>query len=239
SPKAIPQMADTKEVLNGLNRGNSKTRLLAIIANTRGAEEACTYEQVDFLGFPFSVSPTFQLRNTNSTMEESLRTVERIQDLCAQRGKTLVVYLSMGFGNPYGDPWDEAILLQWADTLVRQGCTILSLADTVGMAAPEQISRALHALIPAYPQTTFGVHLHSAPHNWELKVAAAFEAGCRRFDGALRGIGGCPMATDKLVGNMATEWLMDYFRRQGTAPALDAEAWSESLQQADQIFINH
>lgn len=237
SPKAIPQMADTREVLAGLDLGSTRTKLLAIVANTRGAEEAVHFEQVSFLGFPFSISPTFQQRNTNSTMEESLKRVEEIQDLCLAHNKDLVIYLSMGFGNPYGDEYNEAILLQWADEMVRRGIRILSLADTVGVATPEQVTTALQALIPKYPQATIGVHLHSTVQNWKEKTEAAFLAGCTRFDGALKGIGGCPMAKDELVGNMATERMIAYFREQGALPVLDEEALNKSLQLAAKLFV--
>ncbi|HEY1112301.1 MAG TPA: hydroxymethylglutaryl-CoA lyase [Chitinophagaceae bacterium] len=237
SPKAIPQMADTREVLAGLDFGNTHTKLLAIVANMRGAEEAVHYDQVSFLGFPFSISPTFQQRNTNSTIEESLGRVEEIQELCLAHNKTLVIYLSMGFGNPYGDEYNEAILLRWADEMVRRGIRILSLADTVGVANPEQITTALQALIPQYPQATFGVHLHSTLQNWKEKTEAAFTAGCTRFDGALKGIGGCPMAKDELVGNMATERMIDYFKQQGALPALEEEALAKSLQLAAKLFV--
>jgi hydroxymethylglutaryl-CoA lyase len=194
SPKAIPQLADTREVLAGLHTGDSATRLLAIVANTRGAEEAVLHEQIAYLGFPFSISPTFQQRNTNSTQQESLERIETIQELCIKNGKELVIYLSMGFGNPYNDPYDAETLLHWADKMAQKEIRIISLADTVGIATPEQISFALRTLVPGYPHIQFGVHLHSAPANREAKLEAAFAAGCKRFDGALKGIGGCPMA---------------------------------------------
>lgn len=237
SPKAIPQMADTKEVLKGLELGDTRTSLLAIVANTRGAEEAVAYEQIACLGFPFSISPTFQQRNTNSTIEESLARVEEIQNLCVAHNKTLVVYLSMGFGNPYGDQYNEAILLRWADEMVRRGIRIISLADTVGVATPDQITGALQTLVPQYPQATIGVHLHSTSHNWKEKTEAAFTAGCTRFDGALKGIGGCPMAKDELVGNMATEQMIAYFRQRGVLPQLNEEALDKSLHLAAKIFV--
>ena len=208
SPKAIPQMADTKEVLKGLilNAGGSK--LLSIVANTRGAEDAVVFDEITYLGFPFSISPTFQIRNTNSTIEESLIRVEEIQELCVKNKKQLVIYLSMGFGNPYGDEYNEETLLQWADAMVKREINIISLADTVGVATPQQISFALNTLIPKYSNTTIGVHLHSTKQNWQEKLQAAVDAGCSRFDGALKGIGGCPMAQDDLVGNMDTELML-------------------------------
>jgi hydroxymethylglutaryl-CoA lyase len=236
SPKAIPQMADTKEVINGLNAGNSVTRLLAIVANVRGAEEAVAYDIIRYLGFPFSVSPTFQQRNTNSTMEESLGRVDEIQSLCARHGKELVLYLSMGFGNPYGDPYNEEILLKWADEMVRRDIKIISLADTVGVATPEQVSTALQTLIPLYPGTSFGVHLHSTPYNWKQKLDAALSAGCTRIDGALKGIGGCPMAGDDLVGNMDSEKIINYMEEKKFDTGLDKEALQKSLAMASLIF---
>lgn len=236
SPKAIPQMADTKEVLAGLDLSDSNSSLLAIVANRRGAEEAVAYEQISYLGFPFSISPTFQLRNTNSTMEESLVRVAEIQSLCQQHSKQLVVYLSMGFGNPYGDEYNDGILLKWAAEMVNRGIGIISLADTVGVATPDQVRFALRTLIPEYTGTTFGVHLHSTANNWKEKLAAAVEAGCTRFDGALKGIGGCPMAQDDLVGNMNTERMIGYLEEQHLIEGLDKSALAESLQIASEIF---
>jgi hydroxymethylglutaryl-CoA lyase len=237
SPKAIPQMADTKEVIAKLKLGDSKSRLLAIVANVRGAQEAVAYDAITYLGFPFSISPTFQLRNTNSTIEESVVRLEEIQDLCLKNSKQLVVYLSMGFGNPYGDEYNEAILLKWAEEMVRREIKIISLADTVGVATPAQISFALNTLIPKYPGTVIGVHLHSTPSNWEEKLEAAVNAGCTRFDGALRGIGGCPMAQDELVGNMNSERMISYLEGKNLIDGLDKDALAESLQIASEIFV--
>ncbi|HEY8968849.1 MAG TPA: hydroxymethylglutaryl-CoA lyase, partial [Puia sp.] len=171
-----------------------RTRLLAIVANFRGAEEAAAFDQISYLGFPFSVSETFQLRNANKTIEGSLATVEEIQELCVKKDKQLVVYISMGFGNPYGDPWSEEVVFEWVETLTRLGVRIISLADTVGLATPEQVFSVTDYLIRQLPDHTIGVHLHSTPTHWKAKVDAALQAGCRRFDGALKGIGGCPMA---------------------------------------------
>ncbi len=178
---------------------------LAIVANFRGAEEAGAYDAVRYLGFPFSVSETFQLRNTNKSIDGSLATVEEIQELCIQKEKQLVIYLSMGFGNPYGDPWSEEIVLRWAEMIAKEGVKIISIADTVGLASPEQVFSVTDYLIRQLPDCTIGVHLHSTHRHWKAKVEAALQAGCRRFDGALKGIGGCPMAGDALVGNMDTE----------------------------------
>jgi hydroxymethylglutaryl-CoA lyase len=238
SPKAIPQMADTKEVIAGLQLAGSVSKLLAIVANPRGAEEAVVYDEIQYLGFPFSLSPTFQLRNTNSTMEESVQRVEVIQELCIKNHKQLVVYLSMGFGNPYGDVYNEEILLHWAEQMAQLGISVLSLADTVGLASPAQVQFALQTLIPRYPAIQFGVHLHSSATNWQVKADAALQAGCLRFDGALKGIGGCPMAQDELVGNMDSVLMIDYFEKKGLLPGLNKEALAESLQIAAEIFLH-
>jgi hydroxymethylglutaryl-CoA lyase len=237
SPKAIPQMAYTKEVIRGLDVMSSKTKLLAIVANSRGAQEAVTYDAISYLGFPFSISPTFQLRNTNSTIEESLERVEEIQELCMKNNKQLVVYLSMGFGNPYDDDYNQDILLKWADEMITREIGIISLADTVGVATPEQISFALDTLIPKYPAATIGVHLHSTPANWKTKLQAAVNSGCKRFDGALKGIGGCPMAQDDLVGNMNSELMISYLEERGLINGLDRNALFKSLELATEIFV--
>ncbi len=237
SPKAIPQMADTKDVITKLDVRSTNTKLLAIVANTRGAEEAVTYENIHYLGFPFSISPTFQQRNANSTMQESLLRVEEIQELCLKNGKELVIYLSMGFGNPYGDEYNADILLHWAKEMAERDIAIISLSDTVGLATPAQISFALQTLMPRYPAVEFGVHLHSAEYNRQAKLRAAFDAGCKRFDGALNGIGGCPMAQDELVGNMDTIFMLDFFAGSATPVQIDKDALIESLKLANEIFI--
>lgn len=236
SPKAIPQMADTAAVLQQLDLRDTPTKLLAIVANTRGATEALAHEAIQYLGFPFSISPTFQLRNTNSSMEESFSRVKQIQELCVAKQRELVIYLSMGFGNPYGDTYNEEILLSWADAMVQEGITIISLADTVGLATATQIRFALETLIPRYPDRTIGVHLHATAHNWQDKLEAAWTSGCRRFDGALKGIGGCPMAQNELVGNMDTEQMIDFFRKQSVLPALNPEALAASSRMAATLF---
>lgn len=237
SAKAIPQMADSAEVLAGLEWAESPTKLLAIVANFRGAEEAASFDGVRYLGFPFSISETFQLRNTNKTIEGSFGTVEEMVELCAMTGKELVVYLSMGFGNPYGEPWNEAIVYQWASALTKLGVKTLSLADTVGLATPEQIFSVTSYLIRELPQCTIGVHLHSTHRNRASKIDAALEAGCRRFDGALKGIGGCPMAGDELVGNMDTEWMIAHFRAKKLLPVLNESALKDSLRLAEEVFV--
>ncbi|MBK6990809.1 MAG: hydroxymethylglutaryl-CoA lyase [Chitinophagaceae bacterium] len=237
SPKAIPQMADTSEVISKIEILNSNTKLLAIIANYRGAEEASIYDQINYLGFPFSVSETFQQRNTNSTIEQSLGRVEEIQNLCIKTGKELVVYISMGFGNPYGDLYDEDLVFEWVNKLVAMDIGIISLADTVGLATPHQVYDVTSYLVESLPGTEIGVHLHSTPQNWEEKLEAAVKAGCKRFDGALKGIGGCPMADDDLVGNMNSELMIQYFENKELLTDLNKEALIESLQIAERIFI--
>ncbi len=208
SPKAIPQMADTKDLVKKLNIRDSKSKLLAIIANERGATEASQFNEITYLGYPFSISETFQLRNTNATIAESLERVKVIQEITQKADKQLVIYISMGFGNPYGDIWNAEIALHWVDELQKLGIKIFSLSDTVGVAKPASIKYLFENLIPKYPNLEFGSHLHTTPDTWQEKVEAAYNAGCRRFDGAILGYGGCPMADDELVGNMATENLL-------------------------------
>jgi hydroxymethylglutaryl-CoA lyase len=237
SPRAIPQMADTKEVIKNLELGIRGTKLLTIVANERGAKDAVMYDKIMYLGFPFSISGTFQLRNANSTIEQSIERVEEIQNLCIKNQKQLVIYLSMGFGNPYGDEYNENILLRWADEMVKREIKIISLADTVGVATPAQISFALNILISQYPNVEFGVHLHSTASNRKEKLEAAVQAGCKRFDGALKGIGGCPMAQDDLVGNMDSVFMIGYFREKQMLNNLNEDALAESLRLASEIFI--
>ena len=237
SAKAIPQMRDTAEVLSKLNLENAKSKLLAIVANTRGAEDAIQFDEINYLGFPFSISETFQQRNTNSSISESLNRVEEIQNLCVKTGKQLVVYMSMGFGNPYGDPYDEEIVFEWVNQLVAMDIGIISLADTVGVATPEQVYDMTSFLIESLPGTEIGVHLHSTPENWKEKLSAAVKAGCKRFDGALKGIGGCPMADDEMVGNMDTELMIPFFKERNLITDLNEEALNKSLVLASKIFI--
>jgi len=234
SPKAIPQMADTAEVLAGLDE--SATKLLAIVANVRGAEDAVGHERIHYLGFPFSISETFQLRNANKTIPESLEQVQTIQELCIKNGKQLVIYISMGFGNPYGDPYSPDVALEWADRFAAMHIPIISLADTVGVARPEGIAALFSKLVPAYPEVEFGAHFHSTPQAWEEKVAAAWDNGCRRFDSAIRGIGGCPMAQDDLVGNIATENLLGFCASRGIAAGLNEKAFAGAMVAADGVF---
>lgn len=237
SPKAIPQMADTKEVIKGLNMGSGTSKLLAIIANLRGAQEAVVYDPINCLGFPFSVSETFQQRNTNSSMEQSFAVTEDILELCVKNNKELVVYISMGFGNPYGDEWSEEIVFTWVNKLAGLGIKIISLADTVGLATPAQVFALTDYLVKALPNHEIGVHLHSSPANWEEKLEAARQAGCKRFDGALKGIGGCPMAGDELVGNMNTELMIPYFEEKGLLKPINTTALEKSSQLAAGLFV--
>ncbi|HQV06241.1 MAG TPA: hydroxymethylglutaryl-CoA lyase [Chitinophagaceae bacterium] len=237
SPKAIPQMADTGKVLEQLDLEKSSSKLLAIIANERGATDAVVYDEITYLGFPFSISETFQQRNTNSSIVVSLERVAEIQNLCIKTGKKLVIYISMGFGNPYGDLYHEDLVLEWIYKLVGFDIEIISLADTVGVATAEQVQTVTQHVINEFPKIETGVHLHSSPANWKEKLAAALEAGCLRFDGALKGIGGCPMADDELVGNMNTGWMIDYFEEQELKTGIDNDALKKSTIIAEEIFI--
>ncbi len=236
SPKAIPQMRDTAEVLAGLELEDSKSELLAIVANKRGAEDASKHPQIKYLGYPFSISETFQLRNTNATIEESLDRVAFIQDICLKHNKEMVLYLSMGFGNPYGDEWNADIVKKWVSRLGDMGITIISLSDTIGVSNPESISYLFGHLIPNYPKITFGAHLHTQPHNWKEKVVAAYESGCRRFDGAVKGYGGCPMAKDDLTGNMATENMIGYFNSINQELGIDQRNFLDAMMMVDGVF---
>ncbi len=237
SPKAIPQMADTAEVLKGLKLQNSRSKLLAIIANLRGATDAVAFEKIDYLGFPFSISPTFQLRNSNSTIAQSIETVTEIQELCIKNKKNLVVYLSMAFGNPYNDLYNNEMLLEYAEIIKNLDVKIISLADTVGVATPNQIKTVLQSLIPTYTDIEFGIHLHTSATNWKDKLEAATGSGCRRIDGAINGIGGCPMADDVLVGNLATENILSYLQEIQQAQTINEIALEKAKQLAKQIFI--
>ncbi|MGI8581976.1 MAG: hydroxymethylglutaryl-CoA lyase [Chitinophagaceae bacterium] len=237
SAKAIPQMADTKEVIGQLSMINTKSKLLAIVANVRGAEEAIKFDKISYLGFPFSISSTFQQRNTNSTIQESLQRVENIQNLCIGNSKKLVVYISMGFGNPYGDVYNEEIVMHWVDKIKDLGIKIISIADTVGLASPDEILSTMKNLISKNLDIEIGVHLHSTVTNWKTKIDAALQAGCKRFDGALKGIGGCPMATDELVGNINSELMISYFEEKELLPQIDREALQHALFLANKIFM--
>lgn len=237
SPKAIPQMRDTHEVINNLDLDKTKTKLLAIIANKRGARDAIKYDAIRYLGFPFSVSETFQVRNTNATLDEALVRVEEIQNICAANQRELVVYLSMGFGNPYGDPWNSEIVLKWVKKLYDMDIRIMALSDTIGVSTPDNISYLFQSLIPAYPDVEFGAHLHTRKDNWRPKIEAAVESGCRRIDGALVGYGGCPMAKDELTGNMPTEFIVDYLKESNIDAGLDPKKLAEAIGFTPQVFL--
>lgn len=237
SPKAIPQMQDTKEVLAKLDLSNTNTKLLAIIANERGAEDAVQFDEIAYLGYPFSVSETFQLRNTNATIEESLIRVDKIQNLSEKNNKKMVVYLSMGFGNPYGDTWNPEVVIQWSERLNKTfGIEILALSDTIGCGTPVVVSSLFKELIPALPQVEFGAHLHTIPQNARDIIQAAYESGCRRFDGALKGLGGCPMAKDDLTGNMPTEIMLDWFEQTNIHTGIHKEKFDEAMSLAGVTF---
>jgi hydroxymethylglutaryl-CoA lyase len=236
NPKAIPQMRDTAEVLAKLDLSVGSTKLLAIVANQRGAEQACQFSEIQYLGYPFSISETFQSRNTNATIAESIERTKDIQELCVQHGKEMVIYISMGFGNPYGDPWNVDIVHEWINQLVPLGIRIFSLSDTIGCSNPQNIAYLFSNLIPAYPDIEFGAHLHTQPHNWREKIQSAWESGCRRYDGAIKGYGGCPMAKDDLTGNMATENMIYYFDEIMADLPIDRSAFGRSMALAVEVF---
>lgn len=236
SPKAIPQMRDTADVLAKLDMSLSKSKLLAIIANYRGAQDAVQFDEITYLGFPFSISETFQQRNTNSSIAESFESVKKINTLCRQNNKQLLVYLSMAFGNPYGDEWNTDIIAHWAGRMVDEGIGIISLADTTGVSTPEKISEIYPALRSIFPATEFGVHLHSTPHTSFAKIEVAYIAGCKRFDSALKGFGGCPMAADDLTGNIATENILAFLQEQGIDLDLNIDKWNEAMDYSANVF---
>ena len=236
SAKAIPQLKDTADVLAQLDLSKSKTKLLAIIANTRGAEEASAHEQITYLGFPLSISETFQKRNTNKSIPEALNTVMEIQNICVKKGKTLVTYISMGFGNPYGDPYSVDLVGKFSDVLATLGVTVISLADTIGVSTPENITYLFTTLTKQFPYVEIGAHLHSNPSTALEKIVAAYDAGCRRFDGAIRGFGGCPMAEDELVGNIATETIIDFLRSRSVSTGIDESKFTAAQAIADKVF---
>jgi len=236
SPMAIPQMRDTADVLRGLDLEGAKSKLLAIVANKRGADDACHFDEINYLGFPLSVSETFQQKNTNKTIDEAFATVAEIQNLCIKHKKTQVVYLSMGFGNPYGDPYDKDYILDFSDRLHNMGIRIMSLSDTIGVSDKENIHFLFSNLIPAFPDVEFGAHMHSTPDKIMEKLDAAYKAGCRRFDGALKGFGGCPMAKDELTGNMATEVILAYFRKHNIDLPIHQDQLQNSMLIASEVF---
>lgn len=236
SPKAIPQMRDTADVLSQLDLSSTQSKLLAIIANVRGANEAAQFEEIKYLGYPFSISENFQMRNTHKTIAESIVTLDEILNIANKSNKEVVAYLSMGFGNPYGDPWNVDIVGEWTEKLSNMGVKILSLSDTIGSSTPEVIDYLFSNLIPKYPAIEFGAHLHTTPTKWKEKVAAAYKAGCHRFDGAIMGYGGCPMAKDELTGNMPTEKLLSYFTAEKAATGIKPMSFESAFNEAMKIF---
>ncbi|WP_298781446.1 hydroxymethylglutaryl-CoA lyase [uncultured Polaribacter sp.] len=236
SPKAIPQMRDTAAVLSKLDLSKTESKLLAIIANTRGANDASQFEEIDYLGYPFSISENFQMRNTHKTISESLETLEEILNIADKTNKEVVAYLSMGFGNPYGDPWNVDIVGNWTEKLSKMGVKILSLSDTIGSSTPEVIDYLFSNLISKYPEIEFGAHLHTTPNKWHEKVDAAYKAGCLRFDGAIKGYGGCPMAKDELTGNMPTEKLISYFTAQKANTNIKPMSFESAYNKALEVF---
>ncbi|MEE4001543.1 hydroxymethylglutaryl-CoA lyase [Tenacibaculum sp. FZY0031] len=236
SPKAIPQMRDTAEVLSKLDLSTTKSKLLAIVANVRGANDASQFEEIDYLGYPFSISENFQMRNTHKTIDQSIDTLKEVLAIANRTNKEVVAYLSMGFGNPYGDPWNVEIVGEWTEKLSSFGVKILSLSDTIGSSTPEDIDYLFSNLIPSYPQIEFGAHLHTTPAKWHEKVDSAFKAGCRRFDGAIKGYGGCPMAKDELTGNMPTEKLLSYFTANKVATNIKPMSFESAYNKALEVF---
>jgi hydroxymethylglutaryl-CoA lyase len=238
SPKAIPQMRDTAEVLSKLDLSKTESKLLAIVANVRGAEDASKFEEINYLGYPFSISENFQMRNTGKTISESILILDEILNISVKTNKEVVAYLSMGFGNPYGDPWNVDIVSEWTHKLAEMGVKILSLSDTIGSSTPEIIKYLFSNLIPQYPIIEFGAHLHTTPATWFEKVDTAYEAGCNRFDGAIRGYGGCPMAKDELTGNMPTEKLITFFNQHKCNTNINAMSFESAYNEALKIFEN-
>ncbi len=238
SPKAIPQLADTAEVLSKLDLTATQTKLLAIVANTRGAADAAGFAEISYLGFPFSISETFQLRNTNKTIAQSLEQVKEIQDICVRAGKELLIYISMGFGNPYGDPYNAETAIKWVKELNNLGIQNFAMSDTIGIATPENISYIFSNLLPEFKDARIGAHFHSSPDKWEEKIAAAWQAGCRRFDAALKGIGGCPMAEDELVGNIATENIVQWCASNNIGLNIRKDAFAAAWERAASVFTH-
>ncbi|MCG7503037.1 hydroxymethylglutaryl-CoA lyase [Tenacibaculum sp. Mcav3-52] len=236
SPKAIPQMRDTAEVLSMLDLSTTTSKLLAIVANVRGANDASQFEEIDYLGYPFSISENFQMRNTHKTIDQSIDTLKEVLAIANRTNKEVVAYLSMGFGNPYGDPWSVEIVGEWTEKLSSFGVKILSLSDTIGSSTPEDIDYLFSNLIPSYPQIEFGAHLHTTPVKWHEKVDSAFKAGCRRFDGAIKGYGGCPMAKDDLTGNMPTEKLLSYFTSNKVITNIKPMSFESAYNKALEVF---
>jgi hydroxymethylglutaryl-CoA lyase len=236
SPRAIPQMKDTADVLKKLDLSGTKSKLLAIVANQRGAEDAADFEEITYLGYPLSASETFQVRNTNRNIEQALNDLQEIKNICLKKDKQLVCYISMGFGNPYDDPWSTEVVSGLTEKISETGAEVISLSDTVGTAVPEDVYLLFKDLTMAYPRVEFGVHFHSHPEKWRDKIESAYNAGCRRFDSAVKGFGGCPMAKDELVGNIATENLIAFFEEKNEKLGLDINAFQKAIDMAPEIF---
>ncbi|MBT8296791.1 MAG: hydroxymethylglutaryl-CoA lyase [Maribacter sp.] len=239
SPRAIPQMVNTAEVLSQLDLSKTKSKLLAIVANVRGAQNASLFEEIHYMGYPFSISENFQMRNTHKTIEQSVETLKEILQIAHTNNKEVVTYISMGFGNPYGDPWNVEIVGEWTEKLAEMGARILSLSDTVGSSTPENITYLFSNLIPKYPEIEFGAHLHTTPTKWHEKVNAAYKSGCRRFDGAVQGFGGCPMAKDELTGNMPTEKMLSYFTSEKVATNVNWMTFEAAFNKATELFSKY
>ena len=239
SPRAIPQMVNTAEVLSLLDLSKTESKLLAIVANVRGAQNACIHDEIQYLGYPFSISENFQMRNTHKTIEQSVETLKEILQIANAKNKEVVTYISMGFGNPYGDPWNVEIVGEWTEKLAEMGARILSLSDTVGTSTPENITYLFSNLIPKYPEIEFGAHLHTTPTKWHEKVNAAYKSGCRRFDGAVQGFGGCPMAKDELTGNMPTEKMLSYFTTEKVTTNVNWMAFEAAFNKATELFSKY
>lgn len=236
SPKAIPQMVDTAEVLANLDLSRTQSKLLSIVANVRGAQDASKHKEINYLGYPFSISENFQMRNTHKTIAQSVETLKEILDIANTANKEVVTYISMGFGNPYGDPWNVEIVGEWTEKLSNMGVNIISLSDTVGSSTPDVIDYLFSNLIPKYPDIKFGAHLHTTPTKWQEKVAAAYNAGCVRFDGAIQGFGGCPMAKDDLTGNMPTEKMLSYFTAEKVNTNVNWMVFEAAYNKATELF---
>ncbi len=239
SPRAIPQMRDTAQVVEALDLSDTNTKLLAIVANMRGVNDACQFQQIDYLGYPFSLSEIFQMRNTSKTIGQSCDLLREIMNTADKFNKQVNVYFSMGFGNPYGDPWNEEIVEEWVVKVKAMGVKIISLSDTVGSADADSIKRIFKHLIPKYPEIEFGAHLHTHPKSWFEKVDAAYQAGCKRFDSAIKGFGGCPMAKDELVGNLPTEKLLTYFTQNKVKTSINTTAFENAYNEAQRIFLRN
>lgn len=239
SPRAIPQMRDTAELISLLDFSKSNSKLLSIVANIRGAKEAAKFSEIDYLGYPFSISENFQMRNTHKTINQSLDQLNEILNIADSNNKVVVAYLSMGFGNPYGDPWNLEIVAEWTEKLASMGVRIISLSDTIGSSTPDTITYLFSELISKYPTIEFGAHLHTTKDKWHEKIDSAFHAGCKRFDGAIQGFGGCPMAKDELTGNMPTEKLLSYFTAKKIPTHINPMSFESAYNRASKIFNNY